>query len=352
MDFKPRFSTLTRCIVEKDLLQDAPFSLVDVGCGGGIPELWRHFQTSLRVLGVDPQTSECRRLQAAEDNPGIRYVPRFLKLPPDHPFHQQRGDREPWTGNPWERTSAAQAMNHLRAKVAPEQQFSQLNAWDSQELAEEAATSTLDELVAEAGWTGADFVKIDVDGPDLEVLLSAEQTLRTGPALGCAIEVNFSGSADPTDNTLHNIDRTLRRWGFDLFDLSTRRCTMGALPARFRFDENPHETDLGRVLQGDALYLRDPLGWAQNEAACVELTPEQYLKLCCLYELFGTPDHAAELLAEHPETVSALTDPQDLLHLLAHQFDPTLQNYDDYVSGFRADPTSFYPSRRPPEARA
>jgi hypothetical protein len=105
-------------------------------------------------------------------------------------------------------------------------------------------------------------------------------------------------------------------------------------------------------LQGDALYLRDPLGWRQNPAARVELSAHQILKLCCLYELFGTPDHIAELLSQQPELISEITDPQDLLHLLAHQFDPRFENYDDYIRSFREDPTSLYPSRRPPTPRS
>jgi len=355
MDFcphAPRFQTLTQCLVEKGLFANSPFTLVDVGCGGGLVPVWRQFQAGLRAIGVDPQVEECRRLQAAETNPRVRYVPRFLKLPEDHPYHQARGDRGPWTGNPWERTSAAQAMNRLRAEVVPEEQFKTLNAWDSQELVEEATTSTLDELVAEQDVMPVDFVKIDVDGPDVEVLLSAEKTIRESPALGCSLEVNYSGSDDPTDNTFHNVDRILRSWGFDLFDLSTRRCTTAALPASFRFDDAPHQTELGRILQGDALYLRDPVGWRQNENARVELDAVQRLKLCCLYELFNTPDHAAELLVEEPGDTADLIDPKDLLHLLAHQFDPAIENYDEYVAAFVEDPTNFYPSRRPNSAKA
>ena len=344
MDFAPLHHTLTQCLVERGLFQSNPLTLIDVGCGGGLPRLWRRFEPSLRAVGVDPQIAECDRLQAMESNPGIVYVPRFLRLPTSHPFRQARGDREPWTGNPWERTSSAHAMRLLRERTAPGENFKQRNAWPEEKLVEPTRTSTVDELAAELALDSVDFLKIDVDGPDVEVLLSAEQTLRQGPTLGVAVEVNFSGSADPTDHSFHNVDRILRSWGFDLFNLSTRRCTMAALPAPFRFDEAPHETNIGRVLQGDALYLRDPCGWDRNPGARVELSPLQLLKLACLFELFQTPDHAAELVREHAEQIASLVSPPDLLHLLANEIDPRFENYDLYLERFRSDPTRFYPS--------
>ncbi len=347
MDFIPRFTTLTRCLVERGDFSNDPLYLIDVGCGGGLPRTWEYFQTALAGIGVDPQVSECRRLQEQETRPHFNYVPRFLRLPEDHPFRQERGTREPWTGNPWERTSAAHAARILQEKTQQENQFKVLNAWHEQELVETASTSTLDELVAEQNLPDVDFIKIDVDGPDFEVLLSAEKTIKGNPALGVVLEVNYSGSADPTDNTFHNIDRCMRSWGFDLFELSARRCTVAALPAAFRYDNAPHETEYGRVLQGDALYLRDPGGWEKIPANAVELSPIKLLKLCCLFELFGSPDHAAELIRDRSEEIEPLVETQPLLHLLANQAAPHLQNYQQHVEGFNADPSSFYPSRRP-----
>lgn len=346
MDFRSRFHTLTQCLVERGLFHECPFTLIDVGCGAGLPEIWRRFEPSLSAIGVDPQVAECRRLQDAEHNPSVRYVPAFLRLPDNHPFREKRGAREPWTGNPWERTSAAQAMRLLEKQVAVGDQFEVLNAWGKSELAAKEDTLTLDELAAREGLTNVDFVKIDVDGPDFEVLLSGENTLTQSPVLGAVLEVNFSGSADPTDHSFHNMDRQMRAWGFELFDLSTRRCSMAALPNTFRCDGAPHETNCGRIVQGDALYLRDPCGWSANPNAKVALAPDKMLKLACLFELFNLPDQAAELLRDHAAAIAPLAEAHPLLHLLANQMDPSLESYDLYIRGFLDDPTSFYPSRR------
>ena len=347
MDFENRFNTLTRCLVERGQFQDRPFSLIDVGCGGGLPALWRLFEPSLRTIGIDPQIDECDRLQAAEKNPDVKFVPRFLRVPESHPFRQARGDRDPWTGNPWERTSSAQAMAILSTRTESTKKFSELNAWPDEKLVEPTQTSTLDELVAELALPYVDFIKIDVDGPDMEVLHSATNTFKTTPVLGCMVEVNYSGSDDPTDHTFHNMDRHLRGLGFDLINLSTRRCSVAALPATFRFDNAPHETAIGRVLQGDAIYLRDPCGWAQNPAARVDLDAHQLLKLACLFELFGAPDHSAELLRDHATAIEPIAEVMPLLHLLVNELDTRFENYELYIKKFQEDPTSFYPSRRP-----
>lgn len=347
MDFLPRFATFTRCLVERGDLAENPLYLIDVGCGGGLPEIWQYFQSSIAAVGVDPEPAECERLQQLETNPRIQYVPRFIRLPESHPFRQARGDREPWTGNPWERTSAARAMRILREQSEAAKKSMELRKWDDQELVEPTKTCTIDELVQELAFPDVDFIKIDVDGADLEVLYSAEKTIRESPALGCVLEVNYSGTEDPTDNSFHNVDRVMRGWGFDLFELSTRRCTLSSLPAPFRWDDAPHETEYGRVLQGDALYLRDPCGWDKVPKNQVELSPQKLLKLCCLFELFGTPDHAAELLQARSAEIEPIMETKPLLHLLAHQAAPHLENYDQHIREFNEDPSSFYPSRRP-----
>jgi hypothetical protein len=77
----------------------------------------------------------------------------------------------------------------------------------------------------------------------------------------------------------------------------------------------------------------------------VPLDAMKLLKIACLFELFEAPDHSAELLRDHAEIIAPLAAAQRLLHLLANQIDPRLENYD--LSGFKDDPTSFYPSRRP-----
>src|SRR5215472_12870566 len=70
----------------KQGLKDERFTLVDIGCSGGLEPIWREFGERFAAVGFDASASECRRLQAEERNPNVRYVAGFVDIPPDHPF--------------------------------------------------------------------------------------------------------------------------------------------------------------------------------------------------------------------------------------------------------------------------
>lgn len=345
MEYSSRYSRLTQCLVERGYFNDRPFRLIDVGCSGGIAGFWRIFGSALQALGIDPLVNECERLNQAEPNKNIRYKPAFVGLPDDHPFVLKRGTQSPWGANPWNRLSASRAAEVLSSRVKPAEKVPILNEWQTARLADPKAKPTVNQLAAEEGWPQVDFIKIDVDGFDLDVLLSGEQLIRNSPVLGLALEVNYYGTTRDTEHTFHNTDRLMREWGFELFDLTVRRYSASALPMTFEHDF-PAQTRRGRPYQGDAIYLRDPAAWSYHPAAAVKLDALQLLKLACLFEGFALPDHAAELLRDHAAAIAPVTEVKPLLDLLANEIDPSLDSYDEYIRRFEADPASFYPSRR------
>lgn len=345
METQVQFGRLTQCLVERGCFARQPFTIVDVGCSGGLSRAWRRFEPSLRAVGVDPVRAECERLASTEPNPAVRYIPAFVGLPADHPIVVTRGAKPPTERNPWSRLSAPAAADLLRAQTPAADKLPVLNDWQAGSTPTAPIPQSIDDIVAETGLGRVDFIKIDIDSYDLDALRSAEQTIRNSPVLGLALEVNFYGSASPTEHTFHNTDRLMREWGFDLFDLTVRRYSAAALPQPFEWDF-PAQTVRGRPYQGDALYLRDPCAWENDPSIAVELDAVQLLKLACLFALFGLPDHAAELLASRGEDVRAVAEPSDLLHLLANEADPTLDSHPEYLRRFREDPTSFYRSRR------
>jgi hypothetical protein len=183
----------------------------------------------------------------------------------------------------------------------------------------------------------------------MDALLSAEATVRSAPVLGLALEVNFIGSSDNTDHTFHNTDRLMRAWGFDLFDLTVRRYSAASLPQAFRMDK-ASATELGRPVQGDAVYLRDPCAWVYAPQTSIELDDSKILKLACLFELFNLPDHAAELLTARTATLGGRVDTSKLLDILAQESQPPSPTVAEHRARFERDPTSFYRSRVQPPA--
>src|SRR5438045_1896697 len=88
-------------------LKHETFTLVDVGCSGGIEPIWRLFGRRFAAVAFDASVSECRRLQADETNSNVHYVPGFAGIPPDHPFAVRAAGKPDGMGPLFMRTSAA-----------------------------------------------------------------------------------------------------------------------------------------------------------------------------------------------------------------------------------------------------
>jgi hypothetical protein len=330
-------------IVASGALATDPFVLLDVGCGLGLDRAWRRFAPHLRACGVDPQVREIERLTSEELDPNVRFLAAFVGLPDDHPWkRRQRADaaRDRPYYYPFGRSSAMAIAQRQPPPAEAETPLEATQHWQAQRLASE--TLALDALVERQGIRAADFLKVDTDGHDLEVLVSARQLLRTGGVLGVLIETPFQGSPTHTSNSMHNIDRELRRLGFSLFGLTINRYTRAALPGTFLYNA-PYQTVTGQPIWGDFLYFRDAA--AADYASIWEtvLPPTKVLKLVSLFELFNLPDCAAELVVAHRDTLAALADPDELLNLLTPALGGTPRSYTEYLAVFEQDYTKLYP---------
>jgi hypothetical protein len=322
--------------------------LVDIGCAGGIDPAWRVFGDRLGALAIEASVDECRRLAAQEVNPAVAYVAAFAGLPPDHSFARRREGKPEAGRNPWERMSAARTMGRNEAslrQVSDEERIKQ-SVWWMTEVADAAKPIFVPELLAQRGIASVDFLKIDTDGNDLAILHSFEDEFDRLGVLGARLEVNFGGSAEDTDRTFHNTDRFMKAQGFELFDLTLRRYSAAALPARYT-TTIAAQTESGRLLQGDALYFRDWCApyWAEAAASA---TVDKLLKLTTFYAMFGLPDCAAEMLLRFRPRLEARLHMDAALDMLAAQTQPGSDrklSYRDYMAAFEADDPSFYPAR-------
>jgi methyltransferase FkbM-like protein len=328
---------LTRRVLEQRLWGEEPFSLFDVGCSGGIDRRWKSFGERLLAVGFDPLVAEIDRLNVDNTHPGIRYEAAFVScrdfdrlFPP-----ASRNDRIVSKNNdPFPRVSAAAAQSRLATSYV-QQEF---NAGADIVLSKRSIV--LDDYVDVDRHERVDFVKIDTDGHDIEVVLGAEAIMSAGGILGLYVEAQFHGSTHDYANTFSNIDRFLRRHGFTLFDLPAYRYSRSALPAPFVYDLAAQTTS-GQILSGDALYLRD-LGALDYERMWpYNVTRERIIKLACLFDLFDLPDCAAELLINR----ATVLDPAVRDGLLDQLVSGAPGSYAAHVAAFEDDFASFYPSR-------
>ena len=172
----------------------------------------------------------------------------------------------------------------------------------------------VDEIVSSEGLPTVDFLKIDVDGADFEVLESAREVLSESRVLGVGMEVNWFGSANPTEHTFHNTDRFLREQGFALFGLTLRRYSRTDLPAPFEREAFAF-THFGQPYQGDAIYVRDLAAEHLAEVAA-DYPADKLIKLACLYEIAAVPDCAAEVLNRFKRRLAQFGDREPLLETI------------------------------------
>jgi FkbM family methyltransferase len=278
---------MTRRLVEAGAFAEAPLLVVDVGARGGIESLWTAFGDGVRIVAFEPDAQECARLQA-EASANVTYLPLALGA------------------------KSNKRTLHIARFPAASSFYPNDAAWCGRfevgdglvvETTVEVATTTLREALA---GRQADFIKLDVEGAELEVLSGADLE----GVLGLVAEVRFTHRMSHCP-TFAELDRYCAAGGFDLYDLDLYRYSRAALPYPYLYDYRDQAgapmtgpTVQGQPLTGDALYFRDGLD------------SRQPVKLACLFEVFGLNDCAAEVVEAHRPSFERWVEPEELLDLL------------------------------------
>lgn len=272
-------SRLFRAITEEN-----PIGLIDVGARGGISRKWAPLKGAIRAIGFEPDEAECQRLNEAAGSDCL-YLPVAL-------FNKK-----------------GQISLNITRKLACcsvlEPNYSLVNRFLGAEDYEVTATAeincnTLDEVIKTTDVKEVDFIKIDTQGSELQILQGAEETLNQHCVFGLEIEAEFSPLYK--DQPLFaDIDAFLRRKGFALFDIKT--------PGRKIRKTLPEERKevKGQGLWTYGLYFRD---FAAEESRCLErLSPAKAMKTIALAEFHGFSDFAIELL-DFYRSRSVITNPE------------------------------------------
>jgi FkbM family methyltransferase len=321
-------------LIARGVFHDDRLFFVDVGASGGIAPHWHAFGASLKAVGFDPLAKEVDRLNAEQPNTSVRYhaalvgYRRYRELLPDHPV--------PSNDAYW-RSSSVRAQKLLACRYA-ETYFDQTHDGTlSSELIE------LDEYFLRAHPASVDFIKIDTDGHDLEVLLGAKELLIQAPVMGLLVEAPFLGPLHESVTLFSNMDVFLRDLGFSIFDIEPRRYTRAALPKQFQW-RLPANTIEGQVVWADCLYMRDATIDNYERVWNLPLSSSKLLKLCCLYDLFSLQDCAAELLVKYRERLAGQVDVDHCLDLLTPPLPDGRQvSYREYNDFFDKNVEAFYP---------
>lgn len=166
-----------------------------------------------------------------------------------------------------------------------------------------------------------DFMKLNVQGAELEILHGAESLLdRT---IGLMVEISFVESYKDRP-FFSDIDAALRERGFTFFDLighhyigrSGSAITVRHLPGLYPL--------WGQLIEGHGIYFRDPIDMDARGIPTDHLDKDKLLRLCAFAEVFGQIEYAFELLAwtsGRLEKTGQADDAKDVRDLLARAED-------------------------------
>jgi hypothetical protein len=325
---------MTDLLRERGVFDRHPFVLLDIGCAGGIHDAWRAFGPSLVARGYDPDIGACEEAQAREPFEDVRYHAGYVGLPEGHPFIERRlAEAARWPNtNIWGRITAGQlaAKQQDTAPVPPAP------------TADPSTVLGVDEIIRKEQLPTVDFLKVDVDGPDLDVLESAREVLGGSQVLGVGLEVNWFGSPSRAEHTFHNTDLFMREQGYALFGVTVRTYSRSDLPAPFAY-ETYAQTRFGQPYQGDAIYVRD-LAAPYEEDLANAYPADKLIKLASLYELIGLPDCAAEVLNRFEQRLGEFGEIEPLLDALTPPLHGERLTYRQYRAKFETEPHLFLPS--------
>lgn len=258
-------------------LRDA-LVVYDVGARGKVESQWARFKQEVAIIGFEPDEHECKRLNDKYRGTLFSFFPIALG-----------GAKEPAvfyrTAHP--PSSGVKRPNSAVTHRLPDEANLTIIAQST------LAVTDLDSFIAEHGIEHPDFIKIDTEGNELDILMGAEQTLAES-TLGVSVEVSFQ-PVHHDQPLFSEIDQWLRGKKFRLYDLTAYRHAKKTLPEPSAA-AIPGPTSRGQVLWGQALYFKDAYADLHAEERLGWWTLSRILKLASLYEIFEHQDSAVELL--------------------------------------------------------
>lgn len=316
------------------LFHDSPVTIVDVGARWGFSPDWQAFGECLKVICFEPDEAECARLNA-QATANVSYLPLALgRRAEEATLYQARLD-------------ASTGLYKTNMEY-----FSRLLNRDNAAVVAERRVNvvTLDEALKRHGIASVDFIKLDAEGAELDVLLGGENHVRSDSLVGIISEFRFQEEINGCP-VFWRLDAHVREFGFRLYDMQFHHQSRHVLPYEglqdYRLPTGERffaYTRHGQIMDGDALYFRDLLIPA-NRAVQDRMGGVQLLKAAAFFEIYCLNDCAAELITAHRDRIQPYVDCDRLLDLLTPPLRGKKLGYKEYMEAY------FHPDgATPPDA--
>lgn len=237
-----------------NLLNTHSICVVDVGAADGLAKRWQSIASLLKVIAFEPdaRSTLCGDEKSLSE---IIIVPKAAAA--------YEGIRKLFL------TRKPRCSSLLRPNVAVIKRHPDAQRYDV--IGETMVECTTVDNVLKQHNFAMDFIKIDTQGTELEVLKGSEKSLKN--CIGIEVEVEFQQLYEGA-SVFREIDAHVNQIGFELLDL--RRTYF------LRNVNNTTEQQKGQLIFGDALYFRD---WHT-----FELDREKLLKQAILLLTYGYAD--------------------------------------------------------------
>lgn len=265
---------------QQGFLDQVPMTIVNVGSRKlDMPDdygsqSWGLFAPNLTIYGFDADQDAC---DVANGDIAIRQVPwREVHLPMA-------------LGKANEERTLYVTKNVMCSSLYPPNEpflnrFIHLPEHSNLDFSLPIETVTLDWFCETQGVESIDFLQIDVQGADLDVLQGGLGILNSVFAVQIEVEFNSLYQGQPL---FRDIDKFLSEQGFSLFDSTMFGRTRVRSPIYGR----------NQILWGDAFYFRDLLSESSNEhLKTADNLAQNLFKLACVADALNFPDYSIELL--------------------------------------------------------
>ena len=304
-------------LISQGEFKDEPVRILDIGARAGLEEHWQFYEDRIKQIGFEPDINECERLNRESNNSNHKFYPVALG---------RKQETRPFSVCEWGGSSSFYPANMDYLKRFADENGKLMQVKEQIEL----ETIDLDTFSTQEQLGEIDFIKLDVEGSELDILQGGKNCLHN--VMGLSLEVLFHNSLRHQP-TFSEIDLWLSSHGFKLFDLALYRHARKALPLPAN---SLGASEQGQVLWGQALYLRDAVA-EMNENSF--WSRERILKLASMMELFCLPDCAIELLQEAAAKNILTESIESLCNLLVPQIysdkQPTNISYANYLKTFQ-----------------
>jgi FkbM family methyltransferase len=298
--------------------------VVDVGSRGRALDVVHWFKGMVRVIGFEFDADECARLNAIDPDGHARNYPYAIA---------EREEQRTFYITRYPYSSGLHRGNQAWLSRFP---------WRNLDVVQEVevTTTSLDVFADKEDLGHIDFIKVDVEGGELEVFHGAARSLADRAVLGIKTELWWDPEVR-NQPSFAELDMFIRKSGFRFFDLDLHYYARSTLPVgRLDGTLNDDKTSLtpkyvrrpfGQAATGDALYFRDPVGDRREGRRTIEWTDQQLLRLCGLFDVYDYGDCAIEILEEFRGQLSTRYDVDALIQAVTPSVAGVVMQYSDYL---------------------